>query len=133
MATVSEVRNGIKARLATIDGLRANATEPASPSPPAAWPIPRTGAYNADFEGDTTLQMVVRVVVNPADLNRGQTALDAYLSPTGANSIKAAIEADPSLGGVVDSTRVIGWSAYGQYVFGDVTLLGVEITCEVFA
>lgn len=133
MATISQVRDALRVRLATINGLRASSIEQANPSPPAAWPLPRSGAYNADFEGDTTMQMVVRVVVNMADLSRGQQVLDPYLSPTGTNSIKAAIEADPSLGGVVDSVRVTGWGAYGQYVFGDVTLLGAEINVEIFA
>lgn len=133
-ASISDVRNAIKTRLATISGLRANATEPASPNPPAAWPIPRAGTYHADQGDNVTFPWVVRVVVNPSDLNRGQTALDAYLSPTGTNSIKAALEADPSLGGVVDSLSVTGWTFYGRVEFeGGLVLLGGDVAVEIFA
>lgn len=133
MATIAQVRASLKDRLATITDLRANATEPASPNPPAAWPIPRAGDYHAD-QGDTvTLRWVVRVVVNPGDINRGQTALDDYLSPTGSKSIRAAIEADPTLGGVAESVSVTGWGAYGLYEFGQVSLLGAEVNVEIYA
>lgn len=135
MARISEIRKGLKDRLETIQGLRGHvyATMPAAPQSPAAAVIPRSKT-DLSFDGDATYRLSVWVYVNPTDLNRAQTQIDDFLSDEGSNSIEAAIEADPSLGDVAQSTSITGWSEYAQLVnIGDGQLLGARIDVEVLA
>ena len=68
------------------------------------------------------------------DLTRAQTSIDEYLSDEGDRSIEAAIEADPSLGGVAQSAHVTGWYEYAQLVdIGGVQVLGCRIDVEIVA
>ena len=131
-ATIADVRAGLKTRLATISGLHASATMPAKPAPPAAAPKLLRWRYHPSFEGGVVYTFLVWIYVDrQADLNRAQTALDAYLSPTGANSVIAAIEADQRLAGVVDSTTVSGGDDYGQVEVGGAQLLAGAVEVEV--
>lgn len=131
MARISEIRKGLKDRLETIAGLHVYATMPASPQSPAAAVIPRSKTQ-LSFDGDATYRLAIWVYVNPSDLNRAQTQIDDYLSDEGPKSIEVAIEGDPSLGDVAESTSVTGWSDYAQLVtVGDGQLLGARIDVEV--
>lgn len=130
---MSEIRKALKDRLETIEGLRPYATMPAAPQSPAAAVIPRSKA-RLSYDGDSVYQFSIWVYVNPQDLNRAQTQIDEYLSSDGPKSIEAAIDDDPSLGGVVESAQVTGWAEYAQLVtIGDGQLLGARIDCEVMA
>lgn len=124
-ATLTEVRNGIKARLATIAGLSAYAIEPPSPKYPAAWtfPLPES-EYDNDFDGKTLWRMQITVAVAASELAHAQTNLDPYLAPQGTKSIRAAIEGDVTLGGVVDYAvvkRLTGYS--GNAVSGGASVM----------
>lgn len=133
MTRLSDIRKGLKDRLATIEGLHPYATMVAAPQSPAAAVIPRSKA-RLSFDDDAIYQFAIWVYVNPTDLNRAQTAIDDYLSADGPKSIEAAIEADPSLGGVAQSAEITGWSEYAQLIsVGDGTLLGARIDIEVMA
>lgn len=132
MARLGDLRKGLKDRLSTVDGLRVYATMPASPQTPSAAVIPRNRALHTFDSWQYAFE--VWVYVNPSDLVRAQTQIDDYLSEDGPNSIEAAIEGDPTLGGVADSTSVTGWSQYARLV--DVAggqLLGAQIDVWVFA
>jgi hypothetical protein len=59
-------------------------------------------------------QVDVLVIVQRFSERSGQNLLDLYLSGSGASSIKAAIEGDRTLGGVVNTLRVTGAEA-GTY------------------
>lgn len=133
MTRLGDLRKGLKDRLGTIDGLRPYATMPASPQTPSAAVIPRSRTI-ISFDGMGTYFFSVWVYVNPQDLNRAQAQIDEYLSSDGPNSIEVAIETDPTLGGVADSTKVTGWSDYARLI--DVAggqMLGAEIQVEVMA
>jgi hypothetical protein len=133
MARISAIRKGLKDRLALIEGLHPYATMPAKPESPAAAVIPRSKTA-LSFDEDATYRLSVWVYVNPSDISRAQTQIDDYLSDEGPKSIEAAIEADPTLGGVAESTSVTGWSDYAQLVtIGDGQLLGARIDVEVMA
>lgn len=120
MSTVQELKAGIKGRLETISGARAFAVQPANPPDNALTVLgPVRWAYSQDFDGRTTYTFEVGVYLNPADLGRAQTRLDAYVAPTGAASIKAAVEGGSppgTLGGVCDYARVVGGNEYGRLV-----------------
>lgn len=133
MTRLGDLRVGLKQRLATINGLRVYATMPAKPDSPSAAVIPRSKSP-LSFDEDALYRFAIWVYVNPQDVTRAQTQLDEYLSDTGANSIEAAIEGDPSLGGIAMAAHVVGWSEYAQLVeIGDGKLLGGRLDVEVMA
>lgn len=134
MATLDQLRSGLKTRLATITGLRPTATYMEDVNPPAAMVLPVSAEFDVDMSADDTYQFDICVFVNGADLNRAQTAIDAYLSRSGANSIKVAIEADPTLGGVADSVKVRGFREYAmKQDVGGRPVLEAKVQVEVYA
>ena len=56
-----------------------------------------------------------------------------FSSGTGAQSIKAAIESDRTLGGAADSVRVTSAGNIGIYGYGEADYLGIEFAVEVIA
>lgn len=132
MPRLSVIRKALKDTIERIDGLHVYATMPASPASPAAAVIPRS-RETLTFDGLTRYRMAVWIYVNPSDLNRAQTQIDEYLGD-GPKSIEGAIEEDVSLGGMVDSANVTGWSDYAQLVeIAGGTLLGARIDLEILA
>ena len=133
MTRLGDIRKGLKDRLATINGLQPYATMPANPQTPSAAVIPRS-KEGLSFDQDDTYRFAIWVYVNSQDLTRAQTAIDEYLSTDGPKSIEAAIEADPSLGGVAYGTHITGWADYAQIVdIGDAKVLGCRVDVEVMA
>jgi hypothetical protein len=102
MATVQEIREGIDDRLATIAGLRHSPNVPGVVNPPHAFVKRRQTTFGVSMDGEDDVTFAVTVLVSWADQTTAQEALDEYLASTGAKSIKAAIDADPTLDGVVD-------------------------------
>jgi hypothetical protein len=107
VASVQDIREGISARLDTIAGLRAHALMPAVINSPAAVVSRRSTAFDSTMGGESDdLTFAVTVFIEWTDERTAQLKLDSYLGASGATSIKASVEADPTLGGVVDYTRV---------------------------
>jgi hypothetical protein len=76
-----------------------------------------------------TLQVFVSE--NAGDIG-SQQILDRYLSRTGPSSIKAALEDDLTLGGVISDLTVTQSSGYRQYMTqGRANVLGAEWTINV--
>lgn len=114
--TIASIRAALETRLATISALYAmDVAPPQITQHPAAVVIPVSGIYGTSFGGgNTEHRMMITVLVTMASgLALAQTKLDGFLTPTGANSIKAAIEADPDLNGAACSTSVLGYHDYG--------------------
>jgi hypothetical protein len=120
VASVTEIKTGIKDRLATISGARAYATVLPNPSDNALCVVgPSRWTYSTDFDAKTRYFFEIAIYLAPGDLVRAQTRLDAYLAPTGAASVKAAIEGGSPpgrLGGACDYARVVGGTEYGRLV-----------------
>lgn len=134
MATLTEIRQGLAARCATISGLRTVATMPEQPQPPVAIVQPETVEYDLNAKnGLTRYNMIVTVVVARADARSAQNQVDAYVAPTGTSSIKAAIEGDRTLGGKVNTCRVVSVSNYTMLDTLEVPYLGVDFSVEVYA
>lgn len=134
MADVADIRLAIKTRLATINGLNVYDVMPMKPELPGAAVALRSGAFDQDMDGSTLFRFYIWIYGSGADLERSQRRLDAYLTASGATSIKEAVEDDQSLGGIADWVRVTGWSQpptavpeYGSQV------LAVPLDCEVMA
>ena len=100
-ATVSQVATGLANNLATISGLRTSAFQPEQLNPPFAFPTLNRIEYHRAFHGgDVVMDWTVNVIVGRYVDRNAFEILDGFLSYSGATSIRAAIEADKTLGGV---------------------------------
>lgn len=134
MATMANLRTGLANRLATITGLRTSATLPDQPMPPQAVVYPERVVYdNAMGRGSDEYTFVVLVIVGRIAERTAQTSLDAYCNPSGATSIKAAIEGDSTLGGNALDCRVTEMRGQGSLAVGDTTYLTAEFLVTVLA
>lgn len=133
MATLSAMRSGIATNLAAITGLRTAATMPDQPNPPIAIVMPQSVSYDTAFgRGLDTYEFVVLVIVGRVDERTAQNLLDGYCNPTGATSIKTAIESDRTLGGEVNDLRVTDMRNYSSFPIGEVTYLAAEFVVSVY-
>jgi hypothetical protein len=128
---VSSVRDGIKARLQTISGLRAYDVIPDKVTPPCAI----VGQLDFTFDIDNArgldqASLDVYVIVQRLDARSGQNKLDEYLG-SGSSSIKSAIEGDRTLGGTVNTLRVTSAEA-GTYIEGEVTFLSYRYRLTIW-
>lgn len=135
MASIAAIRDGLKTRLATVTGLYTHDTVPDAVNPPAAIVgLPTTVAYDFTFRAATTrFTFPVRVLVGRAAEAEAQDKLDGYLSADGATSIRAAIDGDPTLGGVASTSRVTAATGLGVYEVGATPYLGADLLVEVVA
>lgn len=132
MATVSEIRQGIADRLATIYNLRTSATMLDDPRPPVAMVIPERIEYDLTARrGVDRYIFIVQVLVSRADDRAAQNNIDQYV--TGPDSVKEALFADPTLGGAAQTSRVTDLRSYGQVLYGETLFLGAEFIVEVYA
>jgi hypothetical protein len=109
MTSLAQVRDGLKARLDTIAGLRVYSYIPEDVAGyPVAIIFPPTNAdYSNDLDlGSYTVEFVVMLLV-PATIDRNQLDLYALMDRDGASSIFATIEADRKLGNLSVDARVI--------------------------
>jgi hypothetical protein len=129
---VSNVRDGLKTRLATISGLRVWDVIPDQVTPPGAVIGQLDFTFDIDNARGVDLANVdVYVIVQRMDARSGQNKLDGYLAGSGASSIKAAIEGDRTLGGTVNTLRVTRAEA-GTYLQGDVTFLSYRYSLTIW-
>lgn len=136
MSTIAELREGLAVRLRTISGLASTATAPANAQPPYAYVLPSAPfiTFDTSFNrGADEYQFTVRVIVGAVDQQGSQLLLDAYLAPSGSTSVKAAIEADETLGGKAFDLRVQSVSNYGAFIVNESTYLGAEFSVQVYA
>jgi hypothetical protein len=133
MASISDIRAGIAANLASITGLRTSAEIPDNPNPPVA--IVSLDSVNYDrayAKGMVDYSFTVTVIVGRSAERIAQRTLDTYIS-TGQNSIKNAIELDKSLGGAAYDCRVTSLNSIGSIQLNDNTYLAADFTVTVIA
>jgi len=107
----------------------------ASPNAPCAMVTVGATKFDEGVQTDV-LTMTVAVLVGAASEESAQVTLDCFLG-RGPDSVKALIEADPTLGGVCDEANVT--AASGQRIYAVDTasgtstppMLGAEWTVEV--
>lgn len=128
MSTTAAVRAALVSTLNAVEGLRASGVVD-KVSPPQVM----VGEVEVDFDatmarGYDAQTWTLRLYVSKADTRGAEAKLDPFLDPAGALSIKAALEADRTLGGVVAALRVITASDYGVYDMADGAYLGAQFT-----
>lgn len=134
-ATLEQIRLGIAAALQAIPGLQANGYMMSQPTPPAVEVFPAEVQYHqAMGQGLHGWTITVRGFVGLSSDIGAQKLLDRWLAPTGDHSFREAIEADQSLGGIVDAVTVQMASGYTVFIReGSPPFLGAEWTVEVMA
>ena len=135
MATIAQIREGIATNLATIADVQVSAYMLAQPTPPAIHVLPGEISYDrASARGLDEVMMLVQAFVAFSSDIGAQKRLDTMLAPSGAGSVKAAIESDPTLGGTVSDLHVRSASGYRSLlVEGRGLVLVVEWTVYIMA
>lgn len=83
-------------------------------------------------EGVMDLNLVINVFVQWGDDESAWSQLLPYVAAAGTYSLFAAVNADPTLGGVVDSALLGQPTNLGPYTWGKLQYLGAEFPVEVF-
>lgn len=105
--TPNGVRAGLGTALDTITGLRVFDYVPDSLSPPAAVVEPLEVDYDEAMQrGLDFYRAFILIIVGRMSDRSSQDRLDAYVAGSGASSVKAALEADKSLGGACSTLQV---------------------------
>ena len=132
--TLAQIMAGIETRLQTITGLRTNDISPGQIVPPCAIVgVPPIKYRETMGRGTASLDMTVTVFTSASMDRAGQLALAAYASPTGSDSILTAIEADKTLGGVVNDCIVWDFRPLGLEEVGIVGCFGGLFNVRVLA
>jgi hypothetical protein len=132
ITNVPGVRDAIKANLQTITNLRVYDLIPDVIVPPCAV----VGQLDFTFDIDNArgldqASVDVYVIVQRISERSGQDKLDLLLAGSGNGSIKTALESDRSLGGLVDTLRVISADS-GTYVSGEQSFLSYRYNLTVW-
>ena len=139
LATLAQIRSGLKTRLDTISGLQTYAYLPATPTMPCAFVgSPREVEYHTAMQAGVQWGFSVWALVSNAQpTEASQTQLDLFVSPTGTTSIRAALETSTgipqTLVAVVDDVVVDSCQGYSFYVTEQGTYFGAEFTIRVLA
>lgn len=135
--TVRQIRAGLKTRLDTITGLRVFDTVPGQFSPPAAIVgMPERPETETFGQGTDRWNVSIWLVVARQADAQSEKAIESYLNPTGASSVRAAIYGDKKLGATVSdiyelSAEVVDFplGPEGQRV----TYIGLEFNYRILA
>ena len=132
-ATISQINAGIAARLQTISGLRVFDYQPDNAYPPFAFPSLTSIEYHKAMAGGAQFYtFLTTVVTGRVDEKSGQDELDAYASYDGASSVRAAIEGDRTLGGVVDTLILSSSANIASMSQGDNNFITLDFTLTVY-
>ena len=128
MLNIGSIRDALKTNLLTVvsptgTNLRVYDTIPDVIVPPCAI----VGQLDFTFDIDNArgldqANVDIFVIVQRFSERAGQDKLDTLLAGTGPKSIKTALESDRTLGGLVNTLRVISADS-GTYTSGDQTYL----------
>lgn len=130
---LSQIRDGLAEQIEAVAGLRTYRFVPDNPTVPCAIVVPETVEYDTAQGGGHDITFVVLLLAGGVSDRAAQELLDGWLDDTGSLSVKAAVEADATLGSLADSTRVTGVRSYGvrQLAEGGVRYYAAELEVEV--
>lgn len=133
-ATVTQVTDGLKARLATVTGLRTFSYQPEQVNPPVAFPVLDSIDYHRAFGGgDVQMRFTIIVIVGRYLDRVAHANLDGFLSFSGATSLRAAIEGDKTLGGVANTLVMDSSLSIGSLAIAEAEFLQVSFSVLVHA
>lgn len=132
--TIANIRSGIATNLRTISGLRVFEEIPDQVSPPAAIVQLNNIEYHQAFSGGLNIfRFTVRVIVGRAAERQAQRNLDTYAEPTGASSVKGAIESNRTLSGACQDLIVESMPNIGSITVNENEYLAGEWTVTCYA
>jgi len=131
----STVRDNLKTALQTITGLRVMDYVPDSANIPTnnAFAVVGQLSLNYDYtlnRGFDFATCNIIVMVGRMSERNGQERLDGLLASSGSTSIKAAVEADKTLSGAVQTLRVVSASP-GTITSANIDYLSYQYSVEL--
>lgn len=130
-ADLGEIRQAVAQALKCINGLTPHPRYPGVINSPAAVVVRRETTYDPTFDVGADNTLAIRLFTSFSNLPGAQDRMDDYCAPDGDLSIRAAIDADPTLGGVVDSCRVTTAEDERITAFSGIDYLTVDLVLEV--
>lgn len=120
MATMQEIVEALGAAIATIDGIQSQGFMLPAPTAPYAQVYPGGEAGDINYDeamgrGLDGCPFTVQVFSGAPLERTAQIKLLEYMAPEGDRSIKATLEADKTLGGLVDDLHVRSCSGYRRF------------------
>jgi len=132
ISNINGVRDALKANLQTITNLRVYDLIPDVIVPPCAVVGQLDFTFDIDNQrGLDQASVDVFVIVQRISERSGQEKLDVLLAGSGNGLIKTALESDRSLGGLVNTLRVISAES-GTYQTGDQTFLSYRYNLTIW-
>jgi hypothetical protein len=130
-ADLGDIREAVALALKAIPGLNEHPRYPKVINSPAAVVVRRETTYEPAFDVGADHTLAVRLFLSFADLAGAQGRLDDYCAADGVLSIRAAIDVDPTLGGVVDGCRVASAEDERITTYSGIDYLTVDLVLEV--
>jgi len=106
MATIAAIRTAIKTSLVGITGVTWYDVHPGQAILPAGIVRRQLTNFGVDFDGSDDHIFAVSLYLPLTEVSSAQSNLDELLSTSGARSVKVALEASATLGGVVQFINV---------------------------
>lgn len=131
MATIREIIDGIRVRLQTIPNLRTPKRVPDTVDPDTAVVRYAGTDFDATMHPATNDQHYMIQIFTSRASDRGQDALLEYCDDEGERSVKAAIEGDPTLGGLVMDAHLSQIQEPGGATPGGAEMYSVEMVITV--
>jgi hypothetical protein len=133
MSTVTEISDALKNALTTIRGMRVYDYLPDQINPPVGYVGIQSVNYHGAFAGGNPVHTyTINVVVGRVSDRSSQRALDEFLAYDGARSIRAALEADQTLDGVVQTLICTDGGNLAPLTIGDVTYVSIDFSVIVY-
>lgn len=133
MSTVSEISDALKNALTVIPGLRVYDYLPDQVNPPLGYVGIQQVNYHGAFRGGNPVHTyTITIVVGRVSERASQRALDEFLAYDGDRSVRAAIESDPTLDGVIQTLVVTDGGNLAPLTMGDVTYVSIDFSVTVY-
>jgi len=131
----STVRTNLKTALQAITGMRVFDYVPDSTNVPTNNAFAIVGQLNMNYDytlnrGFDSATCNIIVIVGRMSEKDGQARFDGLLASSGSTSIKAAVEADKTLGGAVQTLRVVSASP-GTITSANIDYLSYQYSVEL--
>ena len=140
MTTIKQVLDGIAAAIRT--GLstdtvagRTYSLSPDSLNPPTIVVVPAPGDflfYDDTYDHTDNFAALVKILNGTQDSTSSQSLLLDYMARSGALSVRAAILAAPTLGGICSYLEIPSAQNYGDVEWAGQQYLGFELPVAVF-
>lgn len=133
MSTVSEISDALKNALTVIPGLRVYDYLPDQINPPLGYVGIQQVNYHGAFRGGNPVHTyTITIVVGRVSERASQRALDEFLAYDGDRSVRAAIESDSTLDGVIQTLVVTDGGNLAPLTMGDVTYVSIDFSVTVY-